>query len=86
VKIIQLRNLATDNTNFNKLDDYIAFCRHYLDFVSDTKNLQAKIIAQNENQYFFMQYNKDGNYQITRPINSELFLDHEVFDTNLEQF
>lgn len=86
MKIKQLRDLAIDNTRFTKLEDFVSFCRYYLEYVSEPKNMQAKIIAQNEQQYFFYQYNKDGNYQITRPLNSELFLDITSFEKNIEVF
>lgn len=83
MRISQLRDIATDRTQFNHLEDFTNYCQHYLEFISDPKNIQARIIAQNENQYFFMQYGKEGNYQITRPINAELFLDIESFESNL---
>jgi hypothetical protein len=86
MKIGRLRDLVTDNARFNKLEDFISFCRYYLDYVSEPKNMQAKIIAQNEFQYFFFQYNKDGNFQITRPLNSELFLDVASLDKNIIVF
>lgn len=86
MKIAQLRDFATNNKCFNKLDDYIQFCHKYLSYISETKNVQAKIVAQNEHQYFFIQYNKDGNYQITRPINSELFIDISAFELNMGLF
>jgi hypothetical protein len=86
MKIGQLRDLATDNSRFTKLEDFVSFCRYYLGFISEPKNMQAKIIAQNEHQYFFYQYNKDGNYQITRPLNSELFLDIAGFEKNIDIF
>lgn len=36
------------------------------------KNLQAIIISQNENHYRFFQYAKEGHFQISRPLNSNL--------------
>ncbi len=86
MKIAKLREWVTDNSKFNTIDEYIQFCQYYLDYISDQSNLQAKIIAQNEHQYFFYQYNKDGNYQITRPLNSELFLDRDNFEKSLKLF
>lgn len=86
MKIAQLRELAVNTKSFNSLNDYIQFCLAYLSYISDAKNMQAKIIAQNEHQYFFMQYNKDGNYQITRPVNSDLFLEIEDFRKSLVLF
>jgi len=68
---------ALDKGNFKTLDGYIDFAKHYLDFVD--KHLQAVIVSQNENHYQFYQYDKDGNYQITRPVNSNLMYKREPF-------
>jgi hypothetical protein len=73
----QLVNKAKDKSNFSDLKAYIAFCDEYLNFISD--NLQATIVSQNENHYRFYQYKKDGNFQITRPINSNLMYDAKAF-------
>ncbi|MFA4853423.1 MAG: hypothetical protein WC599_12970 [Bacteroidales bacterium] len=73
----QLVNKAKDKNNFKDLKAYVAFCNEYLNFITD--NLQAVIISQNENHYQFYQYNKAGNFQITRPINSSLMYDSKTF-------
>jgi len=86
MKLSQLRDVAIDNSHFTQLDDFITFCRYYLDFISIPDNIQARIIAQNEPQYHFLQYKKDGGYQITRPINSDLFLSNIQFDSNISIF
>jgi hypothetical protein len=48
--------------------------------------LQATIVSQNENHYHFFQYNKEGNYQITRPINSNLMYNNESFKNTSKEF
>ncbi len=73
----QLVSKAKDKSNFVDLKAYIAFCDKYLNYIND--NLQATIVSQNENQYRFYQYKKEGNYQITRPINSDLMYDAKTF-------
>ena len=73
----QLVKQATNKDNFKDLKGFISFCNEYLAFISD--NLQAEIISQNENHYRFYQYDKSGNYQITRPINSNLMYDAKGF-------
>jgi len=83
MKLAKLVDTVTDNTKFNTLENYLDFCHRYLEFIENTNNLQAKIIAQNEHQYFFMQYNKEGDYQITRPINADLFYDLQVFEDSI---
>jgi hypothetical protein len=74
----QLVEKASDKSNFTDLQGYIKFCSEYLKYVAD--NLQATIISKNENQYCFYQYNRTGNFQITRPINSTLMYDSKSFD------
>lgn len=80
----QLVNWATDKTKFINVNDYANFCREYLAFVFD--GLQAVIVSRNENHYRFFQYKEDGNFNITRPINSNLMISSEHFDKELRTF
>jgi hypothetical protein len=75
---MSIKNLlrhATDKNNFNDLESYITFTRQYLEFIE--KGLQAVIVFQNEQNYRFFQYRQDGNFNITRPINSHLMYSAE---------
>jgi len=73
----QLVNKATNKNIFINLKAYIKFCDEYLHYIGD--NLQAVIVSQNENHYQFFQYKKEGNFQITRPINSNLMYNAKDF-------
>lgn len=84
--IKQLAAQATDKTNFTSLQGFLDFCQRYLEFVATAGNLQAVIVSQNENHYRFWQYGKGGNYQITRPINSQLMYQASEFATIRETF
>jgi len=77
-------NTATNKNNFQSISDYTNFCLNYLEFVKT--ELQAVIVSRNENNYRFFQYKKDGTYNVTRPINSNLMLSLETFDSNRDQF
>jgi hypothetical protein len=68
---------AKDKTNFIDLQAFINFSGEYLNYISD--NLQAVIISQNENHYQFYQYKKEGNFQISRPVNSNLMYNVDEF-------
>jgi hypothetical protein len=68
----QLINNARNKANFTTLEDYSVFCEKYLTFIYD--NLQAVIVSQNETQYKFNKYKKDGNFNVTRPINNNLMI------------
>lgn len=80
----QLVNKAKDKSNFVDLKAYISFCDVYLNYIND--NLQATIVSQNENHYRFYQYKKEGNFQITRPINSNLMYDAKSFAKASKEF
>ncbi len=84
MNIKELVELATNKNNFLTLDNYIEFCQHYLDFAAS--DLQAVIISQNEHNYCFFQYRQDGNFNITRPINSDLMYSAENSDNVTEHF
>jgi len=70
MKLENIVNKAKDKSQFKDLKGYINFCNEYLQYVSD--NLQAVIVSQNENHYCFYQYDKAANFQISRPINTNL--------------
>ena len=77
-------NRATNRDKFTTIDDYIEFCLIYMEFIKT--NLQAVIVSQNENHYRFFQYKKDGNYNVSRPINSDLMLSFEDIERDRNQF
>jgi hypothetical protein len=84
MNLTQLVDKAKDKGNFADLKAYIKFCDEYLNYISD--NLQAIIVSQNENHYQFYQYKKEGNFQITRPINSNLMYNAEDFVKTSKEF
>ncbi|MDR0605829.1 MAG: hypothetical protein LBG80_16165 [Bacteroidales bacterium] len=80
----QLLNKAQDKKYFTDLKAYIQFCGEYLTYVSN--RLQAVIISQNENHYQFFQYTKEGGFQITRPINTNLMYNSKNFIKTAKDF
>lgn len=54
MNLTNLVDYATDKKRFQSIEDYIAFCKNYLQFVKT--GLQARIVSQNENHYQFYQY------------------------------
>lgn len=66
------------------MTDYSAFCEAYLTFIFD--GLQAVIVSQNENNYRFFQYRKDGNFNVSRPVNSNLAIPLEDFSSAKQEF
>ncbi|MDZ4122044.1 MAG: hypothetical protein U1C33_06455 [Candidatus Cloacimonadaceae bacterium] len=86
MKLSKLIELATDNSRFRSLDEYVDFAKHYLEYIAVPENIQAKIIAQNEYNYFFLQYDRNGDYQISRAINSDLFICADEFADYIKFF
>lgn len=84
--IKQLAQRATEKSNFTTIQGFIDFCRDSLEFIATDGSLQAVIVSQNESHYRFWQYGKSGNYQITRPINSQLMYQAGEFDTVRKTF
>ncbi len=80
----QLVEWAKNKNRFQTIDDYSAFCEEYLSFIFD--GLQAVIVSQNENHYHFFQYRDDGNFNVSRPINSKLMIPIEDFQLAKHEF
>lgn len=77
---------ATDKNTFKDLGGFISFCSDFLSFISDPDNIQAEIVSQNENQYRFLQYKRDGSFQVTRPFNSNLLISADTFKQSANEF
>jgi hypothetical protein len=84
MSLINLVAHATDKERFQTIQDYISFCKRYLQFVET--GLQARIVSQNEKHYQFYQYRDDGFYNITRPINTSLMYEEALFEKASFQF
>jgi hypothetical protein len=84
VKLSQLLAQVRNKTNFMTFEDYSSFCEKYLEFIFE--NLQAVIVSQNETQYRFFQYKKDGNFNVSRPINNNLMISITDFTKSKDTF
>ncbi|KAA8820703.1 hypothetical protein CSQ85_01535 [Bifidobacterium rousetti] len=76
----QLAEWAQDKDRFTTVGDWADFCREYLQYVHSGA-LQAVIVSTNEHVYNFYQYGTDGNFKITRPLNSDLMITDDEFDS-----
>lgn len=84
MNLLQLVEWAKDKSRFQTIEDYSAFCEEYLSFIFD--GLQAVIVSQNENNYRFFQYRAEGNYNVSRPINSNLMISADDFEDTKSNF
>src|SRR5690554_4942467 len=75
---------ALNKENFTTVEDYLDFPKYYLEFIKE--NLQAVIVSKNESHYQFFQYKKDGTFNVTRPINSNLLYSLEDFEKSSSEF
>ncbi|KKT92409.1 MAG: hypothetical protein UW91_C0022G0007 [Parcubacteria group bacterium GW2011_GWF2_45_11] len=84
MKLKQIVNKAANKNNFTSIQGYVDFSRLYLEYIKN--NLQAVIVSKNENIYRFFQYKKEGTFNVTRPINSEIMLSLENFEKSIKPF
>lgn len=84
MKLSKLVDHAVNKERFQNVQDYIDFCKRFLDFTNS--GIQAVILSQNEQHYKFLQYKDDGFRNVTRPINSNLMLDADNFSSACKDF
>lgn len=82
--IYELTRYITDKKHFVSLDDFAQFAMAYLDFIE--QGLQARIVCQNETNYHFFQYREDCAYNISRPVNMDLFGTSKSFSKTVSDF
>jgi len=70
MNLAHLVEWASNKEQFTTLDQYIDFCKAFLDYVKT--NIQADIVSKNESHYHFLQYKEEGFYNVTRPLNYKL--------------
>jgi len=83
----EIMSWVSEKSRFTSIKEYMDFSKYYLEFIET--ELQAELIAKNENNYCFFQYRRDGEYNITRPINRDLFLklpEYHTLSTDFEVF
>ncbi|MBR3085871.1 MAG: hypothetical protein IKH04_05640 [Kiritimatiellae bacterium] len=80
----ELTRYITDKTHFASLSDFAQFAIAYLDFVE--QGLQARIVCQNETNYQFFQYREDCAYNISRPVNMDIFGESRTFKKTISDF
>lgn len=85
MNISMLREWATDKERFLSIDDYLEFGTAFLTYRAES-GLQAELVAQNNPQYRFFQFKSDADFQLTRPINTNLFYSLEEFEAAANHF
>ncbi|HOC20816.1 MAG TPA: hypothetical protein PKL16_04905 [Anaerolineae bacterium] len=71
--LMDLQASVRDTTAFNELKDYFELCYAFLGLV---KRIQpTRIVSPTHNHYVFYQYDVSYGYRITRPLNTNLFIE-----------
>ncbi|ACL25122.1 hypothetical protein [Chloroflexus aggregans] len=85
ITLVDLQTSVRDTSAFNRLQDYYQLCKAFL--VLMQKMQPTRIISPTHNNYMFYQYNEDYGYRITRPLNTNLFIESEnEFNTAFQRF
>jgi hypothetical protein len=83
--LADLQASVQDRVAFNKLSDYVTLCDAYLTFLERMR--PTRIISPTHRNYNFHQYDETYGYKITRPLNSDLFIEKALdFRSAFERF
>ena len=82
--LLEITSWVSQKERFAEIGHYTDFCCCFLEFIAT--EMQAEIVPRNEVNYRFFQYRRDGDYNITRPVNADLFLRFQDYDENAQSF
>ncbi|OAN45038.1 hypothetical protein A6A03_02470 [Chloroflexus islandicus] len=82
-KLADLQDAVQIPQKLTSLQDYYHTCQSFLNLISEL----TRIVSPTKNHYIFYQYSQAENFQITRPINTKLFIEiAQEFDVAWQQF
>jgi hypothetical protein len=85
ITLADLQASIRDKSAFGKLEHYFVLCHTFLTFIEETK--PTRIVSPTHHNYVFYQYDETYGHKITRPLNSDLFLESaDKFKTAFERF
>ncbi len=85
INLNDLQESVCDSSAFSGFPDYYKMCECFLDILS-SYNL-TKIVSPSHQNYIFFQYDKEYGHKITRPLNTNLFINNLTeFKTEYERF
>lgn len=85
ITLTDLQASVRDKSAFGELGHYFTLCRAFLTLIVETQ--PTRIISPTDHKYVFYQYDEAYNHRITRPLNTELFLESaHSFKTAFERF
>ncbi|MCB0119851.1 MAG: hypothetical protein KDD72_12530 [Anaerolineales bacterium] len=85
VSLPDLQVSVQDRAAFGQLEDYYALAHDFLSFLEEAQ--LTRIVSPNDHRYVFYQYDREFGHRITRPLNSDLFIDRaDDFRAAVESF
>jgi hypothetical protein len=83
VTLFDLQASVQDRNAFTQLEDYYTLSQSFLQILPEIQ--PTRIVAPNDPRYIFYQYGEAHGHKITRPLNSDLFMEtadafHHAFD------
>jgi len=69
-----LQASVVDRSAFTSLSDYFALCSTFLSYLEESQ--PTRIVSPSHPNYMFFQYGQDHGHKITRPLNSDLFVEN----------
>lgn len=83
--IQDLQRVVRDRAGFGNLQDYYDFAGAFLKFVAE--DITTRIVSPSTPNYIFYQYDASQNSRITRPLNTDLFIeDPDIFKRKVGAF
>jgi len=80
---LQRRVIASDD--FDSMEEYFNVCRYFLQLL--TQSEPTRIISPTEHRYVFYQFGEEFGHKITRPLNTDLFIEsNHQFETEFVGF
>ena len=73
VNLQDLQESVQDKNAFSKLDDYLILCQTFINLIQQMN--VTRIVSPSQSNYIFYQYNELFHNKITRPLNTELFIE-----------
>lgn len=74
--LTDLQESVQDKSAFDNLGDYLTISDMFLSFVEKTR--PTRIVSPSHPNYVFYQYGKEYWHKITRPLNTDLFIESSV--------
>lgn len=85
VTLADLQETVQDKSAFGRLEDYLTICRAFLAFVKKVR--PTRIVSPSRPNYIFFQYDAAYGHKITRPLNTDLFVESaKGFTAAFERF